>query len=395
MPNISKHFPHKTLSLAILAAISANTAAQSNNNVIEEEVLITGIRGSLIQSMDVKRESSGVVDAISAEDIGKFPDTNLAESLQRITGVSIDRSNNEGNQVTVRGFGPSFNLVTLNGRQMPNSSALESDGVTRSFNFREIAAESVNGVEIYKTGKADISSGGIGSTININTAKPFDFDGSQAAGSIKGIVDTSVEKGSTITPEISGLVSVEDGRLGLLLAVSHSERDSRKDRVGTAGWVRNRANADKSLIDTTKNPTQTHWTPWTADVDNWDYQRERLNVQVVAQAALTDSLTATLDYTGSRFKENIEMNRMSFWFDDPTGDADANGTMWNPRDPEDELNFWAWDFFFETHNDSAGLNLEWQANDSLSFTFDHHNSTSHSQPSGDTSETLEIGRAHV
>src|SRR3546814_16968042 len=82
---------------------------------------LTGIRASLAASADIKRNAQGVVDAISAEDIGKFPDTNLAESLQRITGVSIDRSNGEGSLVTVRGFGPEFNLVTLNGRQMPTA----------------------------------------------------------------------------------------------------------------------------------------------------------------------------------------------------------------------------------------------------------------------------------
>ena len=87
-----------------------------------DEILVSGIRASLRQSLDLKRDSQGVIDAISAEDIGKFPDTNLAESLQRITGVSIDRNSGEGSTVTVRGFGPSFNLVLLNGRQMPASS---------------------------------------------------------------------------------------------------------------------------------------------------------------------------------------------------------------------------------------------------------------------------------
>src|ERR1700754_1142991 len=84
-----------------------------------DEIVVTGIRASLRASRDIKRNSYGVVDAISAEDIGKFPDTNLAESLQRITGVSIDRQNGEGQFVTVRGFGPEFNLVPLNGRAMP------------------------------------------------------------------------------------------------------------------------------------------------------------------------------------------------------------------------------------------------------------------------------------
>ena len=86
------------------------------------DIVITGIRASLRQSQDIKRNAQGVVDAISAEEMGKFPDTNLAESLQRITGVSIDRSNGEGSFVTVRGFGPEYNLVLLNGREMPTSS---------------------------------------------------------------------------------------------------------------------------------------------------------------------------------------------------------------------------------------------------------------------------------
>ena len=96
-----------------------------------EEVVVTGLRGSLKASMEIKRDAIGVVDAINAEDIGKFPDTNLAESLQRITGVSIDRRNGEGALVTARGFGPQFNLVTLNGRQMPAADGFgDGDAIT-------------------------------------------------------------------------------------------------------------------------------------------------------------------------------------------------------------------------------------------------------------------------
>ena len=98
--------------------VMAQTGGESE--MVLEEVVVTGIRGSYQRSMDIKRDGQGVVDAISAEDIGKMPDTNLAESLQRITGVSIDRVNGEGSKVTVRGFGPDYNVITLNGRQMPN-----------------------------------------------------------------------------------------------------------------------------------------------------------------------------------------------------------------------------------------------------------------------------------
>src|SRR5687768_9941815 len=136
-----------------------------------DAIVVTGIRASLRQSMNIKRSAQGVVDAISAEDIGKFPDTNLAESLQRITGVSIDRSSGEGSTVTVRGFGPQFNLVLLNGRQMPASSlgSCCEAPASRSFDFANLAAEGVAAVEVYKSGRATLPTGGIGSVINIRT----------------------------------------------------------------------------------------------------------------------------------------------------------------------------------------------------------------------------------
>lgn len=378
----------------LVASTGQAFAAEADKDKEVEVIQVTGIFSSLSKATAIKRDASGVVDAISAEDIGKFPDTNLAESLQRITGVSIDRSNNEGNQVTVRGFGPSFNLVTLNGRQMPNSSVLSAggNGVSRSFNFKEIAAETVSGVEVHKTGKAHISSGGVGATVNINTARPFDFGEFKAFASAKGVFDTSVEKGNTVTPEISGMVSqvFADGKFGVLFSASHSERHSRRDRIGTDGWVRNRGN--RAQIDTSRisaeNPDASFWTPWTAAVEVNDSERERQNAQLVLQAAPTDNIVATLDYTISRFEEVTNMNRMAFWFDSPFGEADENGTVWNPRDPDDELNFWAWQYYEKKENDSLGLNVEWQVTDALSLTLDYHDSTSHSNPNGQTAETL-------
>ena len=152
-------------------------AADDGGNVI----IVSGIRASLQDAMNIKRDAVGVVDAISAEDIGKFPDTNLAESLQRITGVSIDRESGEGSKVTVRGFGPDFNLVLLNGRQMPASglgSCCEAPA-SRSFDFANLASEGIAGVEVYKSGRATLPSGGIGSVINVKTPRPLDRPGFQ------------------------------------------------------------------------------------------------------------------------------------------------------------------------------------------------------------------------
>ncbi len=373
-------------SLAAQQANAQTAEAEKSSEPIMETVVVKGIRRSIKDAMNVKRDAQGVVDAISAEDIGKFPDTNLAESLQRISGVSIDRSNNEGNQVTVRGFGPSFNLVTLNGRQMPRSSSLTSDGIPRSFNFRELSSELVSGIEVYKTGRATIDSGGIGSTINIKTARPFDYQGFKAFSSAKGIFDRSVETGDSVTPEFSGLISNTflDGKVGVLVALAHSERHSHTDRVGTEGWVRNRGqNIDTSNID---NGSGSWWAPWTVDLDFLDTERERQNGQFVLQLAPSDTVTATIDYTLQRFEQTSQMNRQGLWFDDPTGTPDVNGTLVNPIEVTDELNFWAWQYHEKTEGDSLGINLEWQASDNLTFSLDMHDSESKSNPDGVNSE---------
>ena len=381
-------FKLNSVLMAVLVATQGQVQAQQEQGANEIEVIeVKGIFSSLNKSAAIKRDGKGIVDAISAEDIGKFPDTNLAESLQRITGVSIDRANNEGNQVTVRGFGPSFNLVTLNGRQMPNSSALQSDGISRSYNFNEIGSESVSAVEVFKTSRADINSGGIGATININTAKPFNYDGFKALASVKAVHDTSVDKGDSITPELSGMISntFADDSFGILFSASHAERDSHTDRVGTSGnWgtgYPGQVSIDKSDIDTSKNPDQNSWGVPTVDLDARDTTRERQNAQLVLQWAPSDSVIASVDYTMSRLESKSNMNRTSFWFDNiQTGTADANGTIINPARQNDELNFWAWEYAFKTENDSFGINVEWLATDSLTLTFDAHDSTSHSNP---------------
>lgn len=185
--NTKARFNKKIIATAIastmLGGFGSYAVAQDDNL---EEVMVTGIRASLERSMDIKRNSSGVVDAISSQDIGKFPDTNLAESLQRITGVSIDRNNGEGSRITVRGFGPDSNMVTLNGRIMPGGSAYGGSsgadastrgGNSRAFDFANLASESVSGVEVYKTGKANAAAGGIGATVNIKTTRPLELDG--------------------------------------------------------------------------------------------------------------------------------------------------------------------------------------------------------------------------
>ena len=141
-----------------------------------QTLVVTGIRRSLETSVELKRGARGLVDGIVAEDIGKFPDTNLAESMSRISGVSIERNNGEGTRITVRGMGPDQNLVLLNGRQMP--ATWIGDGGTpnsRSFDFSNLASDGIAALEVYKTSRASSPTGGMGATINVRTQRPLDI----------------------------------------------------------------------------------------------------------------------------------------------------------------------------------------------------------------------------
>ncbi|MYJ75767.1 MAG: TonB-dependent receptor plug domain-containing protein, partial [Gammaproteobacteria bacterium] len=194
------------VSLVVAGMATAQEAEEEGDAdasvTLEELIVAVGIRESLKRSMDLKRAAIGVVDLITAEDIGDFPDSNLAESLQRITGVSIDRERGEGARVTVRGFGPDFNLVLLNGRQMPTAS-----GLGRSFDFGNLASEGISTVEVYKSGQAQMPTGGIGATLSIRTTRPLENPGPSFTAAGSALRDLSTDEGSTVTPEISALFS--------------------------------------------------------------------------------------------------------------------------------------------------------------------------------------------
>lgn len=389
-------FKKKLISTAILAAIS--TAGVSSLSYAEESatddieiIQVSGIRGSLQRSMDIKRDSSGIVDAISAEDMGKFPDTNLAESLQRITGVSIDRSGGEGSRVTVRGFGPANNLITLNGRQLPNTTG------NRTFDFANVASESVSGVEVYKTSDASVTSGGIGATINLTTHKPLSSPGIKATFGVKAVDDQSTEQGS-VTPELSGLYSqtFADDKFGISISGSYQERESgmqqflqdqgyRASDASNTGWGGVPAGAEGGMNRPTtgiySNPQQPRYV-------FQESQRERLNGQLVLQYQPVENVTATLDYTTFRTNVEEQYTDASVWFNYA---GDRSESVWagepnsypliyseiyeinSPADYADtSLTVGAWGRKETT--DSLGLNLEWSVTDKLNLEFDHHSS---------------------
>jgi TonB-dependent receptor len=378
-------FKKNILSSSIaVAMIGSVTPAFAEDGAIEEVIVEGGIRASLLKSIDRKRNATGVVDAITAEDMGKFPDTNLAESLQRITGVSINRSNGEGSQITVRGMGPEFNLVTLNGRQMPTVGG-------RSFEFSNIATEAVSAVEVYKTTDASMPTGGIGATVNMETAKPLDNPGFSGVLSGKAVMDTSNVNGDDVTPEVAGVFSntFADDTIGVLLSASYQDRDNREQYAAVDNWMpRATPEAGWGNDNITDNNTREDgmtWYPQNAGYNIADNSRQRQNSQLVLQFAPNDSMTTTLDYTNSKVEFEGERRGFGIWFGNAATDTatiNENGTHTFVQEPGGDYANNLARGAYQNRNESLGLNIEWQASDNLTLTFDAHDSSAITQGMG-------------
>ena len=407
--------------VSLMSAMPAS-AQEAEDDLTQEVVVVQGVRASLERAMDIKRDANGVVDAISAEDIGKFPDTNLAESLQRITGVSIDRVNGEGSKVTVRGFGPGFNLITLNGRTLPTAEVgvigardNYAAGGDRSFDFSNLASEGVSGLEVYKTGQAVLPTGGIGATVNIKTRRPLDNPGTTASIQAKVVNDTSVENGDDFTPELSGLGSWTDNteRFGIGLFGSYSKRDSGAPTQQVNDWIVRRSDdgtIDGSYTrgdgstDVTNPPAagQLYAVAQDSRYDFSDLSRERINGQLVLQFRPTDTLTLTGDYTYAQNKSEELRYEQTNWFATPFDEIifDNSGPVASAVYMQ-EGNLSAKDIGFEQTNratkdelKSLGFNAEWEVTDRGTLILDAHSSKAESggdNPLGHTATFVTFG----
>jgi TonB-dependent receptor len=390
-------------------AQQAPAAAASTNT---QTIVIKGIRASLESSLELKRDAQGVVDGISAEDIGKFPDTNLAESLQRISGVSIDRSIGEGSRVTVRGVGPDFNLVLLNGRQMPASSIADTGpSNSRAFDFGNLASEAVAGVEVFKTSRAATPTGGMGATINIKTARPLDAPGQRGSFGVKLVADRSNSRlpsslaGDEVTPELSGIYSntFAGGKVGIAISGSYQERDLGYNQAAVGGgWIVSRGNAGALANPSTANPADIVNKPGPDDLyslpQNLIYsvngvKRQRTNGQLTLQFAASKDLVATLDYTYSELKLQNKRNELSAWFNfGPSSSSWTNGPIASPRFYSETLGpgnsplrrgladvaMAGSDYATRNENKSVGVNLAWKLSERLKLELDAHSSTAES-----------------
>jgi len=360
-------------------------------------VTVTGIRASMQSTLNLKKNSDGIVDGIVADDIGKFPDTNLAEAIQRISGVSIDRSNGEGARVTVRGVGPDLNMVLLNGRQMPTSNL--NDRGSRSFDFANLASEAISQIQVYKSSRADSPTGGLGATINIMTGRPLDL-GNQTSIGAKAMYDKSNSdqpaqmKGRNVTPEVSALISRkfgQDDMFGISLSASYQSRNSGYDQAAiNSGWLGPIQAGDHTsngaiAAGTAKNePTSgIYLTPQNLSYIIAATQRQRTNSQLTFQFRPIKDWTTTLDYTYARNKVQTKESDLGVWFNHSTNQSSTwmTGPVSSPSNYEEQsvmqdLSLVGHDFATVTTLKSIGFNTQYRVNPGLKVSFDAHHSTS-------------------
>jgi TonB-dependent receptor len=285
------------------------------------DILVTGYRRSIEESLNQKREANSFVDVITAEDVGKFPDKNVADALQRVPGVSISRDGGEGSRVSIRGLSSDLTLTQLNG----NFIASADDNPSRSFNYLLLPANLIGQVEVFKSSEARLDEGGVGGVIINHTREPFDLKPWSGTVSAEGTYSDVTKK---VEPQLSGLLSWhnEDKTFGLLLAATYQNRTNRTLGANTESWqwwsdsqtgqpatdVNGNTYSNDDAITywgegtTTRDGTRYsgYWAPQSVNESVLIEQRKRLGIQATAQMKPFDNLEITANYFRFQVKGN-------------------------------------------------------------------------------------------
>jgi iron complex outermembrane receptor protein len=309
-----KHYKKSLLSMSILAVLSNTAFAQENQNDAQadakakeqqgaiEVIEVVGTRGSLKRSMNAKRFADQVLDGVSAEDIGKLPDNNIAEALSRVVGVSMNRSDGEGEFVSIRGMDPRLSQVTLNGQSMANSngkSISSQSSSSRSFNLNNIASEMVAGIEVFKSPTASMVEGSVGGTVNLKTRSPIEV-GEKATVTLRGDYnDNSEEFGGGLNLFFNTVNDAET--FGFATTVSYFDRETQRNSLESRGWALqkkapyvNEYNTDGSLKKAGASDTPV----WRIEDIRSNFRtdkRERLNINTKIQWLITENLDFNMD----------------------------------------------------------------------------------------------------
>lgn len=278
-----------------------------------DEIVVSGIRQSLANALNVKRESAQVLDAISAEDIGKFPDKNVGEALQRVTGVQITRAGGEGSGVAIRGADPALNRVEVNGQTQLSTGAGVS---SRAVEFRDIPAEFVSRLEVVKSATADMTEGGLGGTVRIITRRPFDNNGKPFLAGSAQTVYTDVAHRWDPKFALIGSKTFFDDKLGVLLSGTYEKRSLWYDQARTTGWRQVERNSpatapnclvgrnQRACVDTDNNG----FGDFAPDIPRYVINRElttRYAFNGIVEYRPTDTLKLFVEGTYTRGKQKL------------------------------------------------------------------------------------------
>ena len=298
-----------------------------------QDIVVTGFRQSLQAALNVKKNSVAAVDSIVAEDIAKFPDQNLAESLQRIPGISIQRDGGEGRAITVRGLGAQFTRVRVNGLE---TVATSTDGASanrdRAFDFNVFASELFSSLVVHKTAEASLDEGSLGAVVDLNTGNPLKGKaGLSGALSVQGSYN---DLAKTLGPRVAGLLSWRNdaGTLGASVSAAYSKVDTLELGNDTTRWAQaqfDSVNGTPCFYNTTGTAAANNQAFTTAAANSGgtyrpsavcdqatlsfhpriprygviEHDRERLGITASVQFAPTDATKISIDGLYSRFKE--------------------------------------------------------------------------------------------
>jgi len=290
------------------AATPPAQATPSDGSSEVEEVVVTGFRASLASAINIKRNASGVVDAIKAEDIAQFPDLNLAESLQRIPGVSISRINGEGRQISVRGLGSEYTRVRINGMEaITTTGGTANSGGTnrgRGFDFNIFASDLFNSIAVRKTASADVEEGSLGATVDLNTARPFDNPKPQLVLSAQASYN---DLAKDVGPRLSALASRtwRDGTFGALVSVAYEDRRLLEEGANITRWTYGGSNGGFNNASTLpgytlaqindSNPATAIYHPRIPAYVSYDIESKRFGASGSLQWRPTDQTTVSFD----------------------------------------------------------------------------------------------------
>jgi iron complex outermembrane receptor protein len=358
-----------------------------------EEVLVTGLLYSLQTSLNIKQDAPGLIDAVSAEDIGKFPDIDLAAAMQRIPGVTASRgttslggvptSTGSATEITVRGFGPSFNETLFGGRRA-------ASGIGRDFDFSAIGADFVSEIDVLKTPDATLSAGAVGATVNIKFPLPFDHPGFRSVGSISATA--SPEQGNVL-PNVKALISdtFDGDRFGILVDAGYSMDRTRGNHVNIQGWEGTQLSQSQLAGAAPGASTVPDTNAWFIQ-DYGIYQETTTDTRINGRAAIqwrpASGLLISLDDNYSRDTLHAMQYGFTAWFNSTSirnATLSPDGTIVNFVQPNSPTDFQSQLNGSVQQNNDTGLNVTWNQSDNLTIQFDYDNSQSWLNPGGQLS----------